>query len=460
MGTPLVDGFNRPDDATGLGVAELGGTWDQILIAGSLEGNLGIIDQEAYVAVTGAGLGSLALLDVDSADHSVSVTIDLAAHVAATSQGAGIALGASVDESVPSGQIIAAGVIRFTDASVKAGILTASDATPAVIRDFADITLDSDTVTVTATLIDGEVTATFVSGATTIEVGPVDLGFSGGTLVGIGAITSPAPFTSSLIRFDDFSATPLTVDVDGPCEAFCARSDVEDCGAAPAMVAAAIASATRAMWLAMGRRHGECRGWLRPCPQRCGSCLTAARGCECETARILAAEGVLCGHGWCSKCPPGSRVDLGVPIRAVHEVLIDGAVLDPSTYRCDGTDLVRIDGGSWPTNQVWSSDETEGFAVDVTWGQPVSDLVRIGCAALATEVLKSWLPGEKSRLPARSRTVTQQSTSIQVIDLADLLAQRLTGVTLADLAIAQENPHGAAESETLPPYHTRGSVSL
>lgn len=243
----------------------------------------------------------------------------------------------------------------------------------------------------------------------------------------------------------------------GPCAPYVTADDIlecEDCATgiseARADVAASVAS--RVMFLATGRKFpGSCEIVGRPCG--CNHCAGFYQ--DMGWGVIIGPGGSYTCGGACGEqcgCTWLSQLDLGdwLPVQTISEVKVDGVVLDPSDYRLDDNRyLVRVDGDSWPTCQNLTLADTEigTWSVTFTWGLDASDLVVEGTRALACEIAKACTPGTKCALPQRITSITRQGMSAAFIDPQEFLTAApgqpvRTGIYLADLAIAQENPHG------------------
>ena len=145
------------------------------------------------------------------------------------------------------------------------------------------------------------------------------------------------------------------MDLTGPCNwptPGCPACDGVDC-LTGSQRADLEAWAISDLWEATGRVYGTCDVSVLPCRDGCFSCASCWGG-SCH--HLTAAEIIL----------PG-------PVYAVTEVAIDGVTLDETDYRVDRTDylgyiLVRLDGGTWPSNT--DPTDPDGFRVDYQLGVP------------------------------------------------------------------------------------------
>lgn len=127
---------------------------------------------------------------------------------------------------------------------------------------------------------------------------------------------------------------------------------------------------------------------------------------------------------------------------------MDGAVLDDSAYRIDTRRrdaVLRIDGDQWPTcqNESAAEDEDGYFAMTVSWGVPVPAIGVSAVADLACWSLDSMF-GEGCLLPDRATSVSRGGISVPMLDLADLIDKRRTGIASVDLFLTAANPNRLA----------------
>jgi len=182
---------------------------------------------------------------------------------------------------------------------------------------------------------------------------------------------------------------------------------------------------------------GVCSAVVRPCKI----------GCGCWDWNDYDTCGDHCG------CGSLSVVTLaGYPVTEITEVLIDGVVVDPLTYRLDGyRDLVRLDdygpsyvSRSWPgcQNLALDSDQPGTWQVTYNWGVAPPPVGLKAAAALACELWNACPSGSgKCRLPGRVTKVVRQGVTFdRVTVLAELLRMGATGILDIDLFIGTYNP--------------------
>lgn len=160
--------------------------------------------------------------------------------------------------------------------------------------------------------------------------------------------------------------------------------------------------------LSEGRYPGICTVTLEPCAT-CGWCGWHACGCE-----------------------PTAGLDLTpyAPVQSVTEVVIDGEVLDPSTYALRASMLYRLDGSNWPRSTPRIYDP-EAFRVTITYGTEPSPLARSAAAALAAEMAAACL-NLSCGLRQNVRSVQREGKSYVFYDSSEMLAEGLTNVRATD----------------------------
>lgn len=237
----------------------------------------------------------------------------------------------------------------------------------------------------------------------------------------------------------------------GPCS--WGTLDTSCCGdfwstLTPAEQATASSVASFTIWAATGRRYGLCPVVVRPCGPFCNDNGIVGYSWDSGTFVPFVANGVWrncwCGMGAGCCCEPSSQVYLPGPVASVTEVTVDGAIVDPATYRVDnGRWLVRTGtGNSWPLCQDYDVDSGAGtFVVSYSRGEPVPAHLLTAAGIYACEWAKAC-QGTTCELPSRVVTLTRQGTTFQMTDIDSLLTRGLTGIQRVDQLIALENPYG------------------
>jgi hypothetical protein len=209
------------------------------------------------------------------------------------------------------------------------------------------------------------------------------------------------------------------------CTPYIDRNDLVQCGCPETdgvTMDFAIQSASEMMYLKLGQQFpGTCEATVRPCsqpvssggvwswpwiPWRIGGEWVNTGACGCNRAND-------CG------CKPYPRVNLGrQDIQSIEEVTIDDVALDPSAYRLDQRKyLVRTDGSGWPCCQDLAKNSGEGtWFVELTYGNPIPQVVKDATAALATEYVKACVGDNSCRLPRKVQSVVKQGVSFVMLD--------------------------------------------
>lgn len=237
----------------------------------------------------------------------------------------------------------------------------------------------------------------------------------------------------------------------GPCESWITGDDVAACcslASNPANYDDVALEASMLLFEISGRLWpGPCERTVRPCRTR--------NACWAPTLYQHWADWSWSGYAWINEsiggdlcgCAPLAKVKLGgYPVREISEVLIDGDVVDPATYRLDGWRwLVRLDDPGPPvTDRMWPAcqnlalddDQPGTWSVSYTWGVDPPPLGRSAAAELACELYRAC-SGEECGLPANATRIVRQGIEIQRTALLSYLAEgQATGLPLVDSFIA------------------------
>lgn len=260
--------------------------------------------------------------------------------------------------------------------------------------------------------------------------------------------------------FDNTVVVPAPTDTFGPCAPWCSTDDVQlncpnyaDDERAPTM----IECATYILYELSARQFpGVCSTLVRPCNQQCG-CNWLGNG-------YLWAGGDVYLRGWgpggywvgeCgTQCGCGSVPEVvldGFPVQAITQILIDGAVVDPATYRLDGNErLVRVSPNAqtqlyWPWCQDLALPTTQPgtWSVAYTYGTLPPVVGKQAAAQLACHLLALTDAGDCA-LPVGTTQIQRQGLTIQRELLATFKASGSTGLVMVDAFIAATNPGGWA----------------
>lgn len=227
------------------------------------------------------------------------------------------------------------------------------------------------------------------------------------------------------------------------CEDWCDPADVAEC--APdvdaALVADAVTLASEVLYHATGARFGGlCEAVVRPCARRTAS-PWPRRLDGWEWHRSWGTCTCNADPAACS-CQTLPQIGLGLyPVREIVEVVIGGAVLDPSAYRLDEQRwLVRVDGYPWPCCQdlTLAITEPDTWAVRFVHGTPVPAGGEVAAKRYACELAKGF-GGLECELPSRVSSLTRQGVTVGFTDPATLLDSGATGIAAVDAWVRAVN---------------------
>lgn len=121
----------------------------------------------------------------------------------------------------------------------------------------------------------------------------------------------------------------------------------------------------------------------------------------------------------------------------VHEVAVDGLVLDPSEYAVQGRWLVRVDGTCWPTTPGCDPPAT---VVDLTTGVEPPSIAQRAVGELAEQIIASCTAGAACMLPSRVTTVNRQGIGMTLLDPIDYTTNGKLGLAICDAFLMAYNP--------------------
>lgn len=241
-------------------------------------------------------------------------------------------------------------------------------------------------------------------------------------------------------------------DVCAPCDGY----DAID----PIVLEDALMAASNVLFHATGRQFpGSCEDVVRPTGSWDGIDLWRWRTYwpGWWGGGRIGWDGINCGcSGHRVGCTWLPEIDLGggsIKITEVTQVLIDGAVVDPSTYRVDEyrwlvrtTPNPETPNEGWPCCQSMDLPTTQvgTFEVTYTYGTPPPRGGVQAAAALACQLALACTPGAEGQcsLPERVTSITRQGVSMVVIDPFDFLEEGRTGLYVVDQWINSVNPAG------------------
>ena len=219
-----------------------------------------------------------------------------------------------------------------------------------------------------------------------------------------------------------------------------------------AVKARSAALAVQTLRMLTAYQVGGCPVTVRPCSPACGLGYdrydtllgrtywpvnyagTWINTCGCSTE---------CGHAL-------SEIDLPMPVGGIEAVWVDGAILDPASYRLDnGHLLVRTDGEKWPATQDLSLPYSAVGTIAVTYlnANPVDGLGAYAAGVLACEYAKACTTGAKCRLPSGVTSIVRQGVSMDIQSGA--FPDGVTGIREVDAYIHRWNPNRLKQAPTV-----------
>ena len=213
----------------------------------------------------------------------------------------------------------------------------------------------------------------------------------------------------------------------------------------PGAVAAAAAYATEILWALSGRRFGLCDLLVRPNPPE------PVRPSLSQQA--FAYAGIGSAGPVLPACTPAvpRYITLTGPVHEITEVIIDGAILDPSGYQLTGNRLWRRgDTLNWPPVQDMDAPPGDPgtWTVAYVQGRPLPEAGRYAANTYACELYKA-MTGAACALPQRVTDITREGITMTVLDPADFLDKGRTGINTVDMWLTAVNPHGLASASVV-----------
>lgn len=242
------------------------------------------------------------------------------------------------------------------------------------------------------------------------------------------------------------------------CDAFPEEPTVDQ----QALIDQAVQAATEALWNRTRRMFGLCSVKLRPCAKDCMSGAIwsswwtswgASTGWTWPFPALVGGQWINLACGFCGdncSCTRLAEVQLPYPVAEIEQVMVDGAVLDPSAYRVDDwRKLVRIDGGEWPrcNNLNLADTEVGTWSVTASYGEQVPTLGSLAVGELASQIYLRCTGGKGCTLPAATvQQVTRQGVTKVFFDANTAFKSSKIGLYYPDLFIATYNPKGGRQA--------------
>lgn len=248
--------------------------------------------------------------------------------------------------------------------------------------------------------------------------------------------------------------------VPGPCTPWVSSQSVWNCCGQPTTTIDGVVcnvdfsseamEASQVLFELSGRRFaGACERTVRPCA------LNDWCGFQVLSRGHIVGWGGASWNGRSCGCRPLSRVKLsGYPVREITEVLIDGAVVDPDTYRLDERRyLTRVRDPAdpdtvllWPSCQALDLPDTEDgtFSVTYRYGMDPPLIGMDAAAELACELYKACNSGAgECNLPSSVTRIVRAGITIDRDGLSAWGLQNgiwRTGLTRVDTFLNAANP--------------------
>lgn len=221
----------------------------------------------------------------------------------------------------------------------------------------------------------------------------------------------------------------------------------------PTVQAAATTVASKVLWAATGRRYGLCPMIVRPCGKWCSGSCGGNMYWSYGTWMPYIMDGVWrncwCGDSMCCTCEPANQIYLPGPVDSITQVLVDGVVIDPATYRVDDQRwLVRTGAGNtWPACQDMNLPTSASGTLQVSYpkGTPVPTEMQLAAGIYACQYAKACTGGD-CELPLYATSVIRADTQFTLPSPTELLSMGLTGIWSVDQAIMADNPYGLKSS--------------
>lgn len=232
-----------------------------------------------------------------------------------------------------------------------------------------------------------------------------------------------------------------------PVERSCLPVVGDDDEPGQARLKAATDTAVLVLWALTGRQFGVCASTIRPCPH------LKEQHWDHTTLPVpgIGWMPVLDGGVWrnmatCSRGSCGlnskSVVELPGLVQSIHEVVVDGEVIDEASYQLEGNRLYRAGGRDWPAQDLSRPAGDPGtWSVTYNQGTPPPS----GAGAMVGQLAKDFWDAcgdpKKCRIPRRVTTITRNNMTFQRIDPTDIFKNGQTGLPDVDLWIRALNPH-------------------
>lgn len=303
--------------------------------------------------------------------------------------------------------------------------------------------------------------------------GTADPGFYRGWIIGTGDVEASDVFEFEILPLD----SDQTVDAQhGPCypwidgDAVAAMCGTElGVGSDTYLLDQAAYAASELLYMFSGMQYpGECERTARPCGSStgCGWAMmlpsSSGYGWEASWQPWLGGYAWLSNDGPACGCSALDAVELsGYPVKRIVEVQIDGATVDPDTYRLeDDRYLVRVTPSADATRLRWPGCQRRELPPGEpgTWtvqyragiGPPKSG--EMAAAELACQIYKSTQGDDDCELPDQVVSVNRLGISYQMQAFGRWGRQNgqwNTGLPLVDMFLQAFNPTGQRQRSSV-----------
>lgn len=197
------------------------------------------------------------------------------------------------------------------------------------------------------------------------------------------------------------------------------------------------------LWHWTGQRFGLCEVTVRPCREDCADGSTffgTSNLLRPPAAGWFPSRCGTCRSGGCG-CDYVPSTRLPGPAHSVESVQVDGVELPDTAYRLSGNDLLRVDGGLWPTCQDYSAPLGAPGTWGITYrrGAEVPPGGVLAAETLACELAKAATGDKSCQLPQRVQSVSRQGVSIAMLDSFEDVDQGRTGIWVIDSWVSSVN---------------------
>ncbi|MFE0545210.1 hypothetical protein [Streptomyces sp. NPDC058891] len=235
----------------------------------------------------------------------------------------------------------------------------------------------------------------------------------------------------------------------GPLELCCDVADVDE-----AVIDRWHRVASQILFALSGRRYGPCPVTVRPCRRACLESAPVSFQAGVGTGPWIPYIGVdgqwrnasVCGCKSDCSCGELCEVYLPGPVFDVTEVIVEGQVLEPESYRVDAPGkLVRTDDECWPSCQDLSAapGEPGTFVVTYQVGLPLDEAAIAAVSALTCHLIKGCGGGGNCGCRANRNitSLTRQGVSMEMPDPTLFYSDGRTGLPEVDLWLFTVNPY-------------------